>query len=76
MSDNQSKLISQLSKKLNLKPSDISAAKSGDYEALLSQAQSGDRERIEELLGDPDKMKQVLSSPQAQRLIKLLNENE
>lgn len=76
MTDNN-KLISQLSKKLNLRPDEVkTAAASGNYEGILQKADEADREKIKGLLNNPEKMKQVLSSPAAQRLIEMLNDKK
>lgn len=75
MSDNMNKLMNELSKKLGVSAQQIdSAAKSGDVNSLLKNANSEEAKRFNEVLSDPEKTKQVLNSPQAKAILKLLGE--
>lgn len=72
MSDNNiKKLINQLSKQLGVGEEQVKgAAEKGDYDNLIGMAKQGDREKIRGILSDPEKIKAVLQSPQAQELLK------
>lgn len=75
MSENINKLMNELSKKLGLSKEQVdSAAKNGDIGSLLKNADSEEARQFNEVLSDPEKTKQVLSSPQAKAIMKLLNE--
>lgn len=72
MSDKMNELLGQLSQKLNMSPESVKqAADSGDYENLLKNTDC-DASQVREILGDPEKTKQLLNSPQAQALLKML----
>ena len=72
MSDKMNELLGQLSKKLNMSPEgDKRAADSGDYESLLQNTDC-DTSQVREVLSDPEKTRQLLNSPQAQALLKML----
>ena len=72
MSDKMNELLGQLSRKLNMSPESVKqAADSGDYENLLKNTDC-DASQVREILGDPEKTKQLLNSPQAQALLKML----
>lgn len=73
MSDKMNELMEQLSKKLNMSPGQMqSAAERGDVDGLF-QNSGYDSTQVKEILSDPEKQKQLLNSPQAQALMKLLN---
>lgn len=75
MSDNKNKLLNELSKKLGLSTSEVnSAAQKGDVQGLLKNAGSEEARQFNEVLSDPEKTKQVLNSPQAKAIMKLLGE--
>lgn len=50
----------------------IDAAKRGDTEAVMSSLSDADRRKVEETLADKEKLRQILSSDTAQKLIKIL----
>ncbi len=50
----------------------IDAARRGDTDALMSNLSDADRKKVQEVLADKDKLKQILSSDAAQSLIKIL----
>lgn len=61
------------SEKLNkIDKSALEAAKRGDTDAVLQALGDSDRKKVEEVLSDNDKLKKLLSSDAAQRLIKIL----
>lgn len=72
MSDKMNELLGQLSQKLNMSPEGVKrAADSGDYESLLQNTDC-DTSQVREVLSDPEKTRQLLNSPQAQALLKML----
>ncbi len=75
MSENINKLLSQLSKKLGVSSNEItSAAQKGDVQSLLKNADSEEAKQFNAVLSDPEKTKQVLNSPQAKAIMKLLSD--
>lgn len=71
--NNINKMISKLSKQLGVSEGQIkNAAQSGNVSDMLKNADSSQSKKIEAVLKDPEKTKQILNSPQAQALIKLL----
>ena len=50
----------------------IDAARKGDTEAVMSSLNEADRKKIQEVINDKDKLKKILSSDAAQKLMKLL----
>lgn len=50
----------------------IDAARRGDTDAVMSSLSDSDRKKINEVLADKDKLKQILSSDTAQKLMKIL----
>ena len=74
---NLDKLISNLSKQLGVSENQIkNAAKTGDVNDMLKNADSDQTDKIKSVLNDPEKTKEILNSPQAQALIKLLGGND
>ena len=70
---NINKLISSLSKQLGVSENQIKdAAQNGNVNDILKNADSNQTDKIKSVLNDPEKTKQILSSPQVQALIKLL----
>lgn len=75
MSENINNLLSQLSKKLGVSSNEItSAAQKGDVKSLLKNADSEETKQFNAVLSDPEKTKQVLNSPQAKAIMKLLSD--
>ena len=75
MSENINNLLSQLSKKLGVSSNEItSAAQKGDVQSLLKNADSDEAKQFNAVLSDPEKTKQVLNSPQAKAIMKLLSD--
>ena len=73
MSDKMNELMAQLSQKLNMSPEKVqSAAEKGDVDSLLQNSDC-DNAQVREILNDPEKQRQILNSPQAQAIMKLLN---
>ena len=54
----------------------INAARRGDAEALMSNLSEDDRKKINEVIADKDKLKQILSSDAAKNLMKILGGNK
>lgn len=77
MNDNINKLLSSLSKQLGVSENQIkNAAKSGNVNEMLKNADTEQSEKIKSILNDPEKAKELLNSHQAQALIKLLSDNK
>ncbi len=75
MADNENKLYEQLSQQLGLSPRQIQAsAQRGDMESLTQKLDKDKAAQLNQILSDPAKTKAVLESPQAQALMKLLNQ--
>ena len=75
--NNLDKLISNLSKQLGVSENKIkNEAKTGDVNDMLKNADSDQTDKIKSVLNDPEKTKEILNSPQAQALIKLLGGND
>ncbi len=71
--NNVNKLLNELSQRLGVSEGQIkNAAKQGNVQDMLKNADSNQKKKIESVLNDPEKAKQILNSPQAQALIKLL----
>ncbi len=72
--NNVNKLISKLSKQLGVTEDQIKdSAQSGNINELLKNGDASRNRKIEEILNDPEKTRQVMNSPQAQAILKLLN---
>lgn len=50
----------------------VDAARRGDTNAVLKNLNECDRQKVQEILADKDKLKQLLNSEEAQNLIKFL----
>lgn len=50
----------------------IDAARRGDTEAVMQGLSDTDRQKVQEVLADKNKLKQILSSDAAKNLIKIL----
>ncbi|MBQ6717678.1 MAG: hypothetical protein IJZ21_00765 [Clostridia bacterium] len=50
----------------------LEAARRGDTDAVMSGLSTADRQKVNEVLADKDKLKQILSSDAAQQLMKIL----
>lgn len=74
MENNLNKVLSSLSRQLGIPEEQIkNSAQNGNIEEILKNADSNKSKKISELLNDPEKTKKLLNSPQAQALMKLLN---
>lgn len=51
---------------------DIDAARKGNTDAVMSKLSDGDRQKINEVLADKEKLQQILNSDAAQKLMKIL----
>ncbi len=71
--NNMDKILKDLSSQLGVSKDKIeSAAKRGNIDDILQNADSQSSEKIKSVLNDPEKMQQIMNSPQAQALKKLL----
>ena len=66
-------LIEQLSQRLNADSSDVKAAlQKGNLDKVLVNMDAKQAQKIGQILNDPEQSKKILSTPQAQALIKKL----
>lgn len=66
-------LLHYASQKLGVPPEQLAAtAKTGDYEELTASLSDSSRRTLESLVGDPQKLQALLSSPQIRELLKRL----
>lgn len=75
MADNEqiNKLIKKLSERMGTPESDIRSAVNGsNYSKLLRKLPSDKAREMEDILGDEDKAKEFLNTPQAKAIIKKL----
>lgn len=75
MADNEqiNKLIKKLSERMGTPESDIRSAVNGsNYNKLLRKLPSDKAREMEDILGDEDKAREFLNSPQAKAIIKKL----
>ena len=76
MSDKMNELLTALSQKLRMSREQVAgAAERGDVDSLLQNTDC-DTSQVKSILNDPEKTKQLLNSPQAQALMKLLNKDK
>lgn len=70
-SKNIENLLNTVSNRLGKSPEELQkATQSGDISSILSNLNSKDAEKIQNVLSDKDAANKLLSSPQAQSLIK------
>ncbi|MBQ9937749.1 MAG: hypothetical protein IJO86_05435 [Oscillospiraceae bacterium] len=63
-------LFNMASKKLNLSKEQIKIAEKNGGKELLNKLSNDDKEKINSILNDPQKTKEILSSQKAQALLK------
>ena len=51
----------------------LEAVRRGDKNAVFKNLNTGDRQKIEQILADKDKLNQILNSDTAKQLMKFLN---
>lgn len=56
----------------NIDKNTMDAARRGDTNAVLQSLNDADRQKVQEVLADKDKLKQILSSDAAKNLMKIL----
>ena len=67
------KLIRKLSERMGTPESDIrSAVESSSYSRLLSKMDPAQAKQVEDILGDEQRARELLSSPQAKAVLKRL----
>lgn len=70
-------LVNKASKHLNSSPEEIKkAAQSGNLQKLLSNMSPSQAAQLEKILSDENAAKKLLSTPQAQALLRGLHKNE
>lgn len=66
-------MIEQLSQRLNTDASSVeSALKKGNLDKVLTKMDKKQADKIQRILSDPDEAQKMLSSPQAQAIIRKL----
>lgn len=74
MTDNANELFESLSRQLDLPPDEVkSSCQAGDLSRLTKNIGSERARQVESILADPEKTKELLDSPEAQELLRLLN---
>lgn len=74
MTDNANELFESLSRQLDLPPDEVkSSCEAGDLSRLTRNIGSDKARQMESILSDPQKTKELLDSPEAQELLRLLN---
>jgi len=68
--NNNDKLFDLASKRLGVSRDQLKDAANKDGGKLLESLSESDREKVANVLGDPEKTRQILSSPKAQELLK------
>ena len=61
-----------LQNNINLSQETLNAAKKGNKEALLNSLSKEDKEKLNEVLNDKQKLESILKSPMASALLKAL----
>ena len=67
---NNDKLFDLASKRLGIKRDEIENATGKDGGKILNSLSQSDREKVAGVLSDPEKTREILSSPKAQELLK------
>lgn len=77
MTDDKNKVYECLSERLKLSPEQIKAsAEKGDTDSLLKNVESEKAKQVQSVLGDPEKIKKLMNSPEAQELMRLLDSDK
>ena len=72
--DQMNLLLQTLSKKLGTDPNSLkSAAQNGDMSKTLKGLKQEDAQKVQQILNDKKAPEKLLSSPQAQQLLKMLS---
>ena len=67
-------LMNELSSKLGMNAGELkAAADSGALQGMLQNSQNPNAQKVSRILGDHEKTRELLQSPEAQKLMKLLN---
>ena len=75
MANEANEMFERLSRELNLSASEMkSSCERGDTDALLKNVDSDKAKQVEAILADPERAKALLSSPEAQALMKLFGQ--
>ncbi len=69
---NINKILENLSRQLGASEDKLkSSAQSGNVQDILRNADQSQAKKIENILNDPEKTREILNSPQAQALLKM-----
>lgn len=75
MAENEKELYERLSRQLGLTPEQIkSSTERGDVGSLTQNIDSNRAQQVRSILNDPERAKELLNSPQAQALMKILSQ--
>ena len=75
MANEANEMFERLSRELNMSASEMkSSCERGDTDALLKNVDSDKAKQVEAILADPERTKALLSSPEAQALMKLFGQ--
>ncbi len=67
---NDDKLFDLASKRLGLKRDELEKGVSQNGQNILNRLSDSDKQKVSEILEDPNKTREILSSPKAQELMK------
>lgn len=74
---NMQNILKQMSQQLNLSENELkSAAKKGNANGILKNADNKTQKMANEILSDPQKTKELLESPQAKAIIEMLRKGK
>lgn len=73
MSEEYDKLMGTLAQQLGMSQQAIqSAADNGTLGSVLNQSQNPNAQQVSQILSDPQRTKQLLETPEAQKLMRIL----
>lgn len=74
---NMQDILRQMSQQLKLSENELkTAAQSGNAQDILKNADSKTQQKVEKILSDPQKTKELLESPQAKAIIEMLRKGK
>lgn len=74
---NMQDILRQMSQQLNLSEKELkAAAQSGNAQDIFKNADSKTQKKVEKILSDPQKTKELLESPQAKAIIEMLRKGK
>lgn len=74
---NMQDILRQMSQQLRLSENELkTAAQSGNAQDIFKNADSKTQQKVEKILSDPQKTKELLESPQAKAIIEMLRKGK